>query len=349
MKIINIFFLTLILPIALFVAGGAYALNKNISLVELPAEKLNPSLVAIEAETQNTIEKATKIKGSVELEEQKYQEQKEILAGLADKSYDQTKLSNEVYEKMIIDRLGKPIDGYHSNRVDIKVFSLKGLGYRGYMAKVKLYDSKAFKVALGKDKLGESETTSAAVKRYDAIFGVNGGGFYQSTLNGQNCNVPISNTVIDSKLINGFSPSYKNLFFAGVDSSGELIGGEFFKKDELMKLKPVAGVSFVPSLIKNRKPLPIPKQWANQKQPRTIIGEYGNDDLLFIVVDGRQADWSSGVTLEQLQIKLIDFGVIEAYNLDGGGSSTFVSKGRVLNKPSDGKERPVTTNILIMP
>jgi len=66
-------------------------------------------------------------------------------------------------------------------------------------------------------------------------------------------------------------------------------------------------------------------------------------------VDGRQADWSSGVTLERLQVKLAELGVKEGYNLDGGGSSTFVFKGEVLNRPSDGKQRPVVTNIVIMP
>ncbi|MFY9415736.1 MAG: phosphodiester glycosidase family protein, partial [bacterium] len=39
----------------------------------------------------------------------------------------------------------------------------------------------------------------------------------------------------------------------------------------------------------------------------------------------------------------------EAYNLDGGGSSTMVFAGEVLNRPSDGRERPVATNIVITP
>jgi len=68
-----------------------------------------------------------------------------------------------------------------------------------------------------------------------------------------------------------------------------------------------------------------------------------------IVVDGRQSDWSSGVTLERLQDKLAELGVKEGYNLDGGGSSTFIFKGQVLNRPSDGEHRPVVTNIIIRP
>jgi exopolysaccharide biosynthesis protein len=102
-------------------------------------------------------------------------------------------------------------------------------------------------------------------------------------------------------------------------------------------------------LIKAGKPQPVPEEWQSTKQPRTIIGEYANGDFIMIVVDGRQSDWSSGVTLERLQNKLAELGVKEGYNLDGGGSSTMVFKGQVLNRPSDGKERKVSNNIVIMP
>ena len=68
-----------------------------------------------------------------------------------------------------------------------------------------------------------------------------------------------------------------------------------------------------------------------------------------IVIDGRQNDWSIGVTLETLQDKLLELGVKEAYNLDGGGSSAMYYNGKILNQPSDGKERPVVNNIVIMP
>jgi exopolysaccharide biosynthesis protein len=69
---------------------------------------------------------------------------------------------------------------------------------------------------------------------------------------------------------------------------------------------------------------------------------------LFIVIDGRQKG-SSGVTLEEAQSKLLEFNVRDAYTLDGGGSSTFVYKGKVLNNPSDGSERQVVSNFVIVP
>jgi exopolysaccharide biosynthesis protein len=67
------------------------------------------------------------------------------------------------------------------------------------------------------------------------------------------------------------------------------------------------------------------------------------------VIDGRRQGWSVGVTLEEAQDKLLEFKVRDAYNLDGGGSSTFYYDGKVLNRPSDGRERVVTTNIVVLP
>ena len=42
-------------------------------------------------------------------------------------------------------------------------------------------------------------------------------------------------------------------------------------------------------------------------------------------------------------------GAVEAMNVDGGGSTTMVVHGRVVNRPSDGHERAVTSSILVLP
>lgn len=349
MRTINIFFISLLIPLSGLFGGVYYTLQGRANMLQIPLEKIVLSTEQLQHDILNMEQDIGFIKLNAEELERLQQENESVLKELTQKTWSQKKMSDEIYEKLIINRLGAPIGEYHSYRVQIEVFELKGLGYRGYIAKLKLFDPNVFQIALGKDTLGESEITSAAVKRTGAILGVNGGGFYRIMQDGRQYTLPIGNTVINGKLIDGFKSSHSELFFAGIDSTGELLGDVFYEKTELLKLKPIAGVSFVPALIENRKPLPIPIKWQNQKQPRTIIGEYGNDDLILAVIDGRQADWSSGVTLEDLQIKLIEFGVIEAYNLDGGGSSSFVFEGNVLNRPSDGKERPVATNIVILP
>jgi len=82
------------------------------------------------------------------------------------------------------------------------------------------------------------------------------------------------------------------------------------------------------------------------EQPRTAIGFVEDDHLLFVVVDGRSAGYSRGVTLPELAAILKGLGARIAYNIDGGGSSTMFFDGGLVNNPlGKGKERG-TSDIL---
>lgn len=289
------------------------------------------------------------LENSLKEEEELYQKQQQLLGELTQKSRNHQLQSEKVYEKMILDRLGKPIKQFENDNVEIFIFQLKNEDLRGYMAKVRLKNPKLLQISLAPEEKKTGETTGAAVKRLGGVFGINGGGFAKSTKNGTTRLVPMGNTVLKGKLVDDFIPSHNDLSFAGFTKEGRLVGGVYSKEEELKKTNAWQGVSFVPVLIKNWQPVDIPKKWARQRQPRTVLGQYPNDDLFFIVVDGRQSNWSKGISLEEMQVTLMRLGVMEAFNLDGGGSSSFVFQGKVMNRPSDGKERPVATNIIILP
>ena len=68
-------------------------------------------------------------------------------------------------------------------------------------------------------------------------------------------------------------------------------------------------------------------------QPRTAIGYTKDNQLIMMVVDGRQVD-SRGVYLEELALMMKEFGCTKALNLDGGGSSCMVADSRLLNRPA---------------
>jgi exopolysaccharide biosynthesis protein len=183
-----------------------------------------------------------------------------------------------------------------------------------------------------------------AVNRYGASAGINAGGFADQ--NGKR--YPLSTTVVNGKYLYGFEPSYKDLSFVGLNKSGQLIGGKFTSKAQLDQLEPVFGASFVPVLLKNSTKTVIPQKWqlAPKRAPRTVIGNYKDDQLLILVADGYNENGNSGATLQELQDKLYNLGVIDAYNLDGGGSSSLIFRGKVINNPSDGNLRRVPTNFL---
>ena len=87
----------------------------------------------------------------------------------------------------------------------------------------------------------------------------------------------------------------------------------------------------------------IGPEMSLKRHPRTLIGWAGGNRMLLLVCDGRQPTWSMGLTLGEAAQTMRDLGCVEALNLDGGGSSTFVAAGRVLNRPSDGRERTVSS------
>jgi hypothetical protein len=90
--------------------------------------------------------------------------------------------------------------------------------------------------------------------------------------------------------------------------------------------------------------------FATDRHPRTAIATLEDGRALLVVVDGRQPSLSIGMTLAELASMLIELGAVEAINLDGGGSTTMVVNGRIVNHPSDPTgERPISDAILVRP
>ena len=75
--------------------------------------------------------------------------------------------------------------------------------------------------------------------------------------------------------------------------------------------------------------------FTNGRHPRTLVGWTPGGDVVLVTVDGRQPDVSVGMSLHEAADLLIALGATEGINLDGGGSTTFVRGGNVVNKVSD--------------
>ena len=85
---------------------------------------------------------------------------------------------------------------------------------------------------------------------------------------------------------------------------------------------------------------------VNGRHPRTAVAQTFDGDLLMVVVDGRSKR-NAGMKLDELAVYLRILGARHAINLDGGGSSSMIVKGRTVNAPSDGRERRISNGILI--
>jgi len=96
------------------------------------------------------------------------------------------------------------------------------------------------------------------------------------------------------------------------------------------------------------------KGFAEGRHPRTMIGDAADGTIWLATVDGRQPPLSVGMTLEELRTLAHRLGLVNALNLDGGGSTTMWVKeggrGGVVNNPSDlAGPRKVSDALLVTP
>lgn len=92
------------------------------------------------------------------------------------------------------------------------------------------------------------------------------------------------------------------------------------------------------------------RAFSERRHPRSAIGVLPDGRIVLAVVDGRQPYHSVGMTLLEFAMELRRMGAVDAMNLDGGGSTTLVVAGRVVNLPADETgERPVSDALLVVP
>ena len=91
------------------------------------------------------------------------------------------------------------------------------------------------------------------------------------------------------------------------------------------------------------------ESFTNNRHPRTAMGFNADTSrFYFVTVDGRQPGYSEGMTLPELAGFMRELGCVQALNLDGGGSTTMVVRGRVVNRPSDATGERAVANALLL-
>lgn len=139
-------------------------------------------------------------------------------------------------------------------------------------------------------------------------------------------------------------------------SDGEVSLVQRLRAQRYPDLDPVHIWTAGPTLLRQGK---LALDWADEsikpsfgstRHPRTAVGyDPEQHRLWLVVVDGRQPGWSTGIRLDDLAHFFQYLGASEAYNLDGGGSSTMVIGDRVVNRFSDPRERRRCDAVVLFP
>lgn len=232
----------------------------------------------------------------------------------------------------------------HTDRID--VYNIDGGDFEGKLMVV--YDPARIAAGFSSQLPKSGETTSTIAKKNGAIAAVNAGGFVDRSWTGTG-GAPLGFIMHEGKLVyNQLKSENVRQETIAFTKDGMLIVGKHTIA-QLKKLDVVEGVSFGPPLIVNGKPTITNGDGGWGIAPRTAIGQKESGEVLLLVIDGRTLN-SFGATLKDVQDILMQYGAVNAANLDGGSSTTMYLNGQVINKPSDKLgERTVPTAFMVGP
>ena len=139
--------------------------------------------------------------------------------------------------------------------------------------------------------------------------------------------------------------------YFGITTDGKAVIGERLTQSVLDTLKEAVGGFFV--VVKNGQR--YGSGWSKDNQvPRTAVGIKADGTVVVYTADGRNYPQSCGLSIYDLTSIMMGFGCVDVLNLDGGGSATYLAKYEgsayleVVNKPSDGIERKVSSSLFIV-
>ena len=214
---------------------------------------------------------------------------------------------------------------------DINGIELKDISNDSYTGKLLIINDPSRVKLVSSPRLGTSgATTSQIVNENDAVAGINAGGFQDDALG--TGGKPAGLVIEDGQLRTTNTGAAYSL--VGMDKDNKMIVSNSMTYSKCQQLNLRCAVSFGPVIIINGNATIKSGTGGWGLQPRTAIAQRKDGAVLMLVIDGRQKG-SLGATLRQVQDILLDNGAYNAFNLDGGASTTMVYNGNVVNSPSD--------------
>ena len=240
---------------------------------------------------------------------------------------------------------GTVIGQYSDSKTSITLKQYREYDSNIYVADVTVSDASDLKTALANNTYGRNitDTTSDMAANNNAILAINGD-YYGARQSGY--------VIRNGKIYRDTSGNRDALV---IQKNGEFkfVSESETSASELLQDGALQAFSFGPVLLNNGE-VSVGENdevgMAMASNPRTAIGYLGNNHYVFVVSDGRTSE-SAGLSLYELASFMKELGVKDAYNLDGGGSSTMVFKGEIINNPTtsgrSGEERAVSDIVYI--
>lgn len=222
-----------------------------------------------------------------------------------------------------------------------KIIELEVNGQDAYLAVI--YDPADVAVGVTANLFTSGQYVTTMAKNYEALIAINGGRFYDPNYSGSG-GTPSGITISDGEVITGSSSTVSKLI--GFNEDNVLMLIDNCTVEMALEQGITDAVYSTPFLIVNGTPSYIAGNGGWGYAARTAIGQRADGIVLFLVVDTNEFR-TSGADMSDLAEIMMNYGAINAANLDGGTSSVMVLNYEVINDPIDSnlvhKTRPVAT------
>jgi len=223
---------------------------------------------------------------------------------------------------------GTVIGTYSDSKSKITVTQYRAYDSNIYVADVEVTDGTSILSAFANNTYGRNitDTTSDMAEENNAVLAINGD-YYGARQSGY---------VIRNGVVYRNQGSNGEDMVISKDGSLSFISESDTTTDSLIQKQAWQVLSFGPVLVENGEVAVTENDevgMAMASNPRTAIGTVAKNHYLFVVSDGRTSE-SAGLSLYELANFIKSLGATNVYNLDGGGSSTMVFQGEVVNNPT---------------
>ena len=233
---------------------------------------------------------------------------------------------------------------YSDENITVQLSTYRLLETTVYVADVRLSSADYLKTAFAENSYGRNITakTSATASAVNAILAINGD-YYGAQRSGY--------VIRNGVLYRSTSSGGEDLVIYA-DGSFGIVSEDEVTAEELLASGAQNVLSFGPALVEDGAVSVSENDEVGRamaSNPRTAIGVIDDLHYVFVVADGRTSD-SAGLSLHELASFLQSLGCRTAYNLDGGGSSSMVFLGTLVNNPANGRkssERSVSDIVYI--
>ena len=223
---------------------------------------------------------------------------------------------------------GTVIGTYSDSKSKITVTQYRAYDSNIYVADVEVTDGTSILSAFANNTYGRNitDTTSDMAEENNAVLAINGD-YYWARQSGY---------VIRNGVVYRNQGSNGEDMVISKDGTLSFISESDTTTDSLIQKQAWQVLSFGPVLVENGQIAVTENDevgMAMASNPRTAIGTVAKNHYLFVVSDGRTSE-SAGLSLYELANFMKSLGATNVYNLDGGGSSTMVFQGEVVNNPT---------------